>query len=87
MANLDLTNADPRQVARVVELAHRSDVLLATYVPGAGHWAGIGPDRWLEINPRLTVVVVSPWGSSGPWADRPVARAFDWYTLGDSWLV
>ncbi len=66
--------SDPAQVARVVELAQHADVLLGTYVPGAGHWAGIGPDRWLEVSPRLTVVAISPWGSSGPWADRPATE-------------
>src|ERR1700732_4539375 len=59
---------------RALALAPDVDVLVETYRPGAGHWHGITPARWLERNPRLVVVSISPWGADGPWADRPATE-------------
>jgi len=57
-------------------LAHAPDVdvVMTTYVPGAGPRGRIGPDAWLAANPRLVVVSISPWGTEGPWADRPATE-------------
>jgi crotonobetainyl-CoA:carnitine CoA-transferase CaiB-like acyl-CoA transferase len=55
-------------------LARDADVLVERYQPGVGHWGGITPAAWLAGNPRLVVVSISPWGTDGPWADRPATE-------------
>jgi crotonobetainyl-CoA:carnitine CoA-transferase CaiB-like acyl-CoA transferase len=59
---------------RALALAPHVDVVVESYAPGEGHWGDLRPDRWLAANPRVAVVSVSPWGSDGPWADRPATE-------------
>ncbi|HVM67931.1 MAG TPA: CoA transferase, partial [Acidimicrobiales bacterium] len=66
------TRSVPEADARA--LGADADVLIERYVPGAGHWGGEPPAAWLARNPRLVVVSISPWGTRGPWADRPATE-------------
>jgi crotonobetainyl-CoA:carnitine CoA-transferase CaiB-like acyl-CoA transferase len=66
------TRSVPAAAART--LATSADVLIERYQPGEGHWAGEPPGAWLARNPRLVVVSISPWGTEGPWADRPATE-------------
>jgi crotonobetainyl-CoA:carnitine CoA-transferase CaiB-like acyl-CoA transferase len=58
-------------------LAAGADIILASYTPGRGYRAGLDPGRFAELraaNPALVVVSISPWGTTGPWADRPATE-------------
>jgi len=59
---------------RALALAPWVDVVVESYAPGEGHWGDLRPERWMAANPRVAVVSVSPWGSDGPWADRPATE-------------
>jgi crotonobetainyl-CoA:carnitine CoA-transferase CaiB-like acyl-CoA transferase len=50
-----------------------ADVLVENFRPGVMERWGIGPDRLLEINPRLVMLRVTGFGQDGPYAER---RAF-----------
>lgn len=55
----------------VVELVDRADILVEDHGPGRGS-LDIG---WLRArNPALVVVSISPFGATGPWADRPATE-------------
>jgi succinyl-CoA---D-citramalate CoA-transferase len=54
----------------LLELARRADVLLENFRPGTLERWNIGPDRLLEVNPRLVIARVSGYGQTGPYAAR-----------------
>jgi len=68
--------ASTRSVApgEAAALAAGADALITRYTPGAGHSVGVSPAEWLAGNARLVVVSISPWGTDGPWADRPATE-------------
>src|SRR3954453_14223487 len=65
---LDLKNAD--DVATVLSLIERADVLVEGFRPGVAERLGIGPDDCLAKNPRLVYARMTGWGQDGPLADR-----------------
>ena len=56
--------------ALLLELAKRSDVLVENFRPGTLERWNLGPDRLLEVNPRLVVARISGYGQTGPYASR-----------------
>jgi crotonobetainyl-CoA:carnitine CoA-transferase CaiB-like acyl-CoA transferase len=69
--SLVLEPRDAQDRARFRALAERADILIEDWGPGGLEAAGLDPESWLEANPRLVIVRISPWGQSGPWAERP----------------
>jgi len=66
---LDLKQPEAQEIVR--KLAAEADVLIENFRPGAMEGWGLGPDRLLELNPRLVVLRVSGYGQTGPYRDRP----------------
>lgn len=58
--------ADPAGRRTLDELAASADILIATPHPGAGDAEMFDYGRLSRINPRLIVVVVTPFGLTGP---------------------
>jgi len=71
-AQLDIS--EPPGRARLEQLLADADVLVQGYRPGALHRYGLAPDALAERHPHLSVVTLSAWGTTGPWAAR---RGFD----------
>jgi CoA-transferase family III len=63
-----------RDHRRREELLGQADLLVQGYRPGALSRFGLDPDDLGERHPHLTVVTLSAWGETGPWAGR---RGFD----------
>ena len=64
---------DPRDAqdrARIRRLVERADIVFEDWGAGGLEARGLDPAEWLEANPRLSLVRLSPWGQSGPWAGR-----------------
>ena len=64
---------DPRDAqdrARFGAFAERADILIEDWGSSGLEDRGLPPERWLEANPRLAIVRISPWGQTGPWAKR-----------------
>jgi alpha-methylacyl-CoA racemase len=59
-----------RDLAVVLALVERADVLLEGMRPGVAERLGIGPDECLAVNPRLVYARMTGWGQEGPWAPR-----------------
>ena len=53
------------------DLARRSDVLLENFRAASAERLGLGPERMLQVNPRLVVCSISGFGRTGPWRDLP----------------
>jgi alpha-methylacyl-CoA racemase len=65
---LDLKSPD--DVATVLRLAERADVLVEGFRPGVAERLGIGPEQCLAANPRLVYARMTGWGQDGPLADK-----------------
>ena len=63
---LDLKH--PAAVQAVLRLAQRADVLIEGFRPGVMERLGLGPERCLELNPRLVYGRMTGWGQTGPLA-------------------
>ncbi|MFB7032215.1 MULTISPECIES: CaiB/BaiF CoA transferase family protein [unclassified Streptomyces] len=79
---LDLKSEDGADVlARLIE---RADVLMENYKPGALGRLGFGPERLMELNPRLVVLSISGFGHDGPEAGR---AGYDQIAQGEAGLM
>src|SRR3954470_2884857 len=65
----DLRSDDGR--ALLTGLVGRADVLLENFRPGVLERLGFGPERLLELNPRLVILSISGFGHDGPDGGRP----------------
>lgn len=61
---------DPADLARVLKLVARADVLIEGYRPGVTERLGIGPDECHALNPRLVYARMTGWGQSGPLSQK-----------------
>ena len=52
-------------------MIREADVFIQNFRPGTATRLGGGPERLLEINPRLIYCSISGFGSSGPYVERP----------------
>lgn len=52
------------------ELLAQADLLVQGYRPGALARYGLGAGELRERHPHFSVVVLSAWGPTGPWAGR-----------------
>ncbi|MDF0530838.1 CaiB/BaiF CoA-transferase family protein [Tsukamurella sp. 8F] len=68
IVEVDLKNPD--DVASVLDLLDRADVLVEGFRPGVLERLGLGPDVVLERNPRLVYGRMTGWGQEGPNAPR-----------------
>jgi crotonobetainyl-CoA:carnitine CoA-transferase CaiB-like acyl-CoA transferase len=66
---LDLKSPDERLIFE--GLIREADVFIQNFRPGTAGRLGAGPERLLEINPRLVYCSISGFGSSGPYVERP----------------
>jgi len=66
---LDLRNPQATDIVRA--LVPSSDMFIESFRPGVLEKMGLGPDRLLEINPKLVIIRISGWGQDGPYSQRP----------------
>ncbi len=64
----DLKNPD--DVAKVLELVRKSDVLIEGFRPGVAERLGLGPETCAAANPGLVYARMTGWGQTGPNATR-----------------
>ena len=68
---MTLNLSQPEGQAILCQLVERSDVLVENFRPGTLERWNLGPERLLEVNPRLVVVRTTAFGQFGPYAGRP----------------
>ena len=66
---LDLSRPDGQEV--FLDLVRSADVVIENFRPGTLERWGIGPERLLEVNPRLILTRVTGFGQTGPRAKEP----------------
>ncbi|MEE2059247.1 CaiB/BaiF CoA transferase family protein [Rhodococcus artemisiae] len=57
---------DPDDIATVLDLVERADILVEGFRPGVTERLGLGPDDAFARNPRLVYARVTGWGQTGP---------------------
>lgn len=62
----DLKN--PKEIARIIDLASHADAVLEGFRPGVMERLGLGPEPLLARNPKLVYGRMTGWGQSGPLA-------------------
>jgi crotonobetainyl-CoA:carnitine CoA-transferase CaiB-like acyl-CoA transferase len=81
---LDITKADGKEVfKRLVETA---DFLLECFPPGYMEGLGLGYSTLSEINPRLIMLSITPFGQSGPYRDYKSCDLVAQATGGLMWI-
>lgn len=65
---LDLKQS--RDLDKVLILASQADVILESFRPGVAERLGVGYSQIRAANPRAVYCSISPYGPSGPWAQR-----------------
>lgn len=68
----DLGTARGREL--VLDLAATVDLVVESFGPEGLERRGIAPDALRRRNPALSIVSISPWGRTGPWAHRPATE-------------
>ncbi len=64
---LDIESEDGRGLIR--KLAASADLVIETFTPGYMQSIGLGYDDLKELNPRIIVCSITPFGQTGPWRD------------------
>jgi crotonobetainyl-CoA:carnitine CoA-transferase CaiB-like acyl-CoA transferase len=66
---LDLEHASGRDT--LLDLAASADLVIESFGPGVMQRLGLDLAALQARNPALSLVSISPWGGTGPWAERP----------------
>jgi crotonobetainyl-CoA:carnitine CoA-transferase CaiB-like acyl-CoA transferase len=64
----------PEGLVRLAGLAAEADLLFESFGPGGLVAHGLDLGALQRGNPVLSVVSISPWGVTGPWAERPATE-------------
>jgi crotonobetainyl-CoA:carnitine CoA-transferase CaiB-like acyl-CoA transferase len=83
-SSIGIDLADPEGLARVRELARRSDVVVQNFKTGGADKLGLGYAALSAENPRLIYCSVSGYASDGPEATRP---GYDLVIQGEAGLM
>jgi len=71
-AVVDLEQPEGREL--LLDLVAGADLLIESHGAGRLESLGLGWDVLHARNPALSLVSISPWGGTGPWADRPATE-------------
>ena len=69
--NITLNLSQPKGQEILLRLLATADVFIENFRPGTLEKWNLGPDRLLEMNPRLIVLRTTGFGQFGPYAHRP----------------
>ncbi len=76
--SLTLDLRKPEAVEVYLDLVRGADVVIEAMRPGSLARRGLGPERLIEVNPRVVFCNVSGYGMTGPYRDLPAhGIAFD----------
>ena len=68
----DFASAEGRALA--LAAAERCDLVVESFGPGGLAQRGLAFEELRARNPRLSLVSISPWGLTGPWAQHPATE-------------
>ena len=82
---LDLRNPAGRNLLR--QLVSSVDMVIHDHTPANAAGVGLDGDSLLAANPDVIVTAVTPFGSSGPYADYRAGHLAAFHAGGEGWLL
>jgi crotonobetainyl-CoA:carnitine CoA-transferase CaiB-like acyl-CoA transferase len=82
---LDLENQSGRDLLR--QLVARVDLVVHDCAPAKAAAVGLDAEALLAANPDVIVTAATPFGSSGPYADRQAGHLAVFHAGGEGWLL
>ena len=82
---LDLENPAGQDLLR--QLVARVDMVVHDFTPANAAAVGLDSDSLLAANPDVIVTAVTPFGSSGPYADYHAGHLGVFHAGGEGWLL
>ncbi|GEM_PF-107548 len=82
---LDIRQEDGREVVR--KLARDVDVLVESFRPGEADRLGLGYEDLKAVNPRLVYCSISPFGETGPYAQKAASELEVQGMSGFTWFL
>ncbi|MFC2038881.1 CaiB/BaiF CoA transferase family protein [Chloroflexota bacterium] len=85
---LDIDTADGREIFK--KLVKTADAVVESFPPGYMEQIGLGYPVLEKINPRVSLVSITPFGQTGPYRDYNISDIVAWalggymYTVGDA---
>ncbi|HTN35734.1 MAG TPA: CaiB/BaiF CoA-transferase family protein [Arachidicoccus sp.] len=76
----------PSDLAKIKKLIEQADVLMHNFRPGVMEKLGLDYESVHALNPRLVYGVISGYGSTGPWKQKPGQDLLLQSISGLSWL-
>jgi len=85
--SLSANFADPDDLALLLRIAARADVVVSNFRPGVMERHGLGFDRIRALNPRVVYAEITGYGTEGPWASEPGQDLLLQAASGMVWLT
>ena len=82
---LNLADAAGQDLLR--RLVGKADVVIHDYAPAAAAGVGLDGDSLRAANPDAIIAAVTPFGSSGPYADYRAGHLATFHAGGEGWLL
>jgi len=81
---LNIEAPDGKQIFK--KLVNTSDFIIESFPPGYMSSLGLGYNVLREVNPRIIMVSISPFGQSGPYRDLKTCDMVSWALGGQMYL-
>ena len=85
--SVTLNLADPSARELLHQLVASVAMVIHDYSPAAAASVGLDGDSLLAVNPDVIVTAVTPFGSTGPYADYHAGHLATFHAGGEGWLL
>ena len=85
--SITLNLHDPAGRDLLRQLVARVDMVVHDYTPANAAAVGLDSDSLVAANPNVIVVPITPFGSSGPYADYRAGHLGTFHAGGEGWLL
>ena len=85
--SITLNLHDPAGRDLLRQLVARVDLVIHDYTPANAVVVGLDRDSLLAANPNVIIVPITPFGSSGPYADYRAGHLATFHAGGEGWLL
>ncbi len=85
--SITLNLHDPAGRDLLRQLVARVDMVVHDYTPADAAAVGLDSDSLLAANPGVIIVPITPFGSSGPYADYRAGHLATFHAGGEGWLL